>query len=68
MFLVYFEDMKIILNFDGYSARSEVEAWSGRGNEVVGEVVAKGGDLLFLGTSRSTDLYVAGQLASPATS
>ncbi|GMP73314.1 hypothetical protein CsSME_00031103 [Camellia sinensis var. sinensis] len=51
---------------DCCSAGSEVEAWSSRGDEVVGGVVAEGGDLLFLGTLGSG--LCAGQLASPVVS
>ncbi|GMP26849.1 hypothetical protein CsSME_00003116 [Camellia sinensis var. sinensis] len=58
----------IISYVDGCSVGSKVEAWSCSGDEVVGGVVAEGGDLLFLGTSGTIRGLCAGQLASPAAS
>ncbi|GMP73299.1 hypothetical protein CsSME_00031090 [Camellia sinensis var. sinensis] len=67
--IIYFLQCLIqtLFNVDGCSAGSEVEAWSSRGDEVVGGVVAEGRDLLFLGTSGIEGLC-AGQLASPIVS
>ncbi|GMP81164.1 hypothetical protein CsSME_00035966 [Camellia sinensis var. sinensis] len=64
---VTFVPRRIAGNVDGCSVGLEIEAWSGRGDEVVRGVIAEGGDLLFL-RMLGTEGLCAGQLASPAAS